>query len=154
MKCSASLLRCGISMRKLVAAFALTFLTLAPFGARAAFDVGSSGLNESAGEDGAGFDTSTGNIALFIGSRIIQPVLGILGLLFLVLTIYAGILWMTAQGDPKQVQKAKDILVSAVIGVVIIVAAYALTTAVFNGLTTGSLTGNATSPSDTSGVIE
>ena len=47
------------------------------------------------------------------------------------LTVYAGILWMTAAGDPKKVQKAKDILVQSTTGVVICLLAYGFTFWVF-----------------------
>jgi uncharacterized membrane protein len=131
-------------MRKLVAILALAFFISLPVFTRAAFSTDESGLGETGGAAYGADYIANDSIADFIGYRIIQPVLGIMGLLFLVLMIYAGVLWMTAQGDPKDVQKAKDIIRSAIIGVVIVVAAYALTTAVFNALTTGSLTGGAT----------
>jgi preprotein translocase subunit SecG len=71
--------------------------------------------------------------ATFAGTvhDILSAVFGVLGVIFLVLILYAGILWMTAQGDPKKVQKAKDILVQSVIGLVICLAAYGITTWVF-----------------------
>ncbi len=59
-------------------------------------------------------------------SSLIGVALSLLGVIFLILMIYAGFLWMTAQGDPKQVQKAKDILRNATIGVVLVTASYAL----------------------------
>ena len=60
--------------------------------------------------------------------RIIKVVLGFVGTLFFALTVYAGYLWMTAQGNEEQVTKAKDVLKMAVIGVIIVVAAYSITT--------------------------
>lgn len=57
---------------------------------------------------------------------IIQTLLGFVGVLFIILVIYGGFLWMTAGGDPSKVQKAKDIIVKAVIGIVIIMASYAI----------------------------
>jgi hypothetical protein len=41
--------------------------------------------------------------------------------------IYAGILWMTAQGNEQQVSKAKNLLINATIGLIITLAAYAIT---------------------------
>ncbi|MFA5318262.1 MAG: hypothetical protein WC323_02200 [Patescibacteria group bacterium] len=58
---------------------------------------------------------------------VINAILGLLGVIFLVLTIYAGFLWMTAAGNDDQVSKAKSIITAAIIGIVIIVAAYAIT---------------------------
>lgn len=65
----------------------------------------------------------TATFASTIGT-ILTFVFSVLGVIFLLLTIYAGILWMTAAGDPKKVQKAKDILAQSVIGLIICVAAY------------------------------
>ena len=66
--------------------------------------------------------------------RIINWVLGLLGIIFLVLMVYAGFLWMTAQGDPKQVDKAKSLLTQSVVGLVILLAAYAISTFVIESL--------------------
>ncbi len=60
--------------------------------------------------------------------RIINVVLSLLGLVFLGLALYAGFKWMTAQGDSKAVDEAKDTLKNAVIGAIITVSAYALST--------------------------
>lgn len=66
---------------------------------------------------------------------ILQGALALLGVIFLVLTIYGGFLWMTAGGNDTQVAKAKNILVRAIIGLIIIAAAYSITTFVINALT-------------------
>lgn len=61
-------------------------------------------------------------------------VLSFIGIIFLVLTVYAGIMWMTAQGNSAKVEKAKDLLINAVIGLVIVSAAYSITIFVGNQL--------------------
>lgn len=71
-------------------------------------------------------DTSETTFAETI-AEIIKVVLGFLGIIFLVLIIYAGFLWMTAAGNEERIKKAKDIMIAAVIGVAIILAAYAIT---------------------------
>jgi predicted secreted protein len=129
-------------MRKLAAAGLMSLSLLLPLGVSAAFNSVDSGLNTTAGTAyGPQVISDQSNIGVFIGTFIIKPVLGLLGLLFLCLTVYAGGLWMTAAGNPKRVEKAKDILVAAVIGAVIVVAAYSLTNALFNALSTGSISG-------------
>jgi nitrogen fixation-related uncharacterized protein len=65
---------------------------------------------------------------------VINSILGLLGVIFLVLIIYAGFLWMTAGGNDDQVGKAKGLLINAIIGVIIIVAAYAISYFVLNAL--------------------
>lgn len=46
--------------------------------------------------------------------------LTLLGLFFLILIIYAGVLWMTASGNEQKIDKAKDILKRSIIGLAII----------------------------------
>ncbi len=72
-------------------------------------------------------------LPLLIG-RIIRTILGLLGIIFLVLMVYAGFLWMTARGESDAVDKAKDIIKQAIIGVIIIFMAYALTGFVINAV--------------------
>jgi len=59
--------------------------------------------------------------------QIIGLILSFIGVLFLGLMIYAGILWMTSSGNEQTVATAKDLIVNAVIGIIIVFAAYALT---------------------------
>jgi hypothetical protein len=63
---------------------------------------------------------------------VINTLLGLLGLFFVILIMYAGFLFMTAQGDEKKVTKAKDIIRNAIIGVTIILLSYIVTRIVFN----------------------
>lgn len=75
--------------------------------------------------------------ATFVGN-LIQVLLSATGLIFLILTVYAGILYMTAAGDEGKVRKAKSILTTSLIGIIIIVGAYALTVYVIDALATAS----------------
>jgi TRAP-type C4-dicarboxylate transport system permease small subunit len=59
--------------------------------------------------------------------QIIGVVLSFVGTIFLILMIYAGILWMTARGNEQEITKAKDLIIAAIIGIIIVFAAYALT---------------------------
>jgi len=58
--------------------------------------------------------------------QIVGAVLSFVGVLMLVLVVYAGILWMTAGGNQEQTKKAMGIIFAAVLGLFIILAAYAL----------------------------
>ncbi len=74
------------------------------------------------------YDTAIGEDSLgFIISKVINGFLSILGVIFLALMIYGGFLWMTAQGSDEQVTKAKGLIRNAIIGMIIVVAAYAIT---------------------------
>ena len=59
--------------------------------------------------------------------KIINGVLGLLGVVFLCFMVYGGYLWMTAGGKEDRVTKAKDILTNSTIGLAIVLAAYAFT---------------------------
>lgn len=58
---------------------------------------------------------------------IIGTALTLVGLIFLILMVYAGYLWMTARGEEDQIDKARKIIIGTVIGLVIVVSAYAIT---------------------------
>ncbi|MFA5248142.1 MAG: hypothetical protein WC415_02760 [Patescibacteria group bacterium] len=66
--------------------------------------------------------------------RIIQIVLSFLGLLAVGLIIYAGFLWMTAAGDESRIERAKKIIINAVIGLIIILSSLIIATYVINRL--------------------
>jgi hypothetical protein len=81
----------------------------------------------------SGFDTSGSKSTLEgLSQTIIKGILSALGIVFLAFALYAGIRWMTAQGNEEHVTKAKDTLESAIIGIVIVAISYAITTLVFN----------------------
>ena len=86
-----------------------------------------SGLNTTA--NGAGYDQST-DAKAFITSKIgiaISAVVSFIGIILLCLIIYGGYLWMVAAGNESQIDKAKDIIKNSIIGVIIILCAYAIT---------------------------
>lgn len=90
------------------------------------------GLNETAGKVNAyqnqtsSSDYGQNFLTTQVG-RIIGIALSFVGVIFLLLMIYAGIMWMIARGNEQEVSKAKDLLTNAVVGLIIVFAAYALT---------------------------
>jgi len=75
----------------------------------------------------------------FIGNMI-RTLLAATGIVFLVITVYAGILYMTANGEMEKIKKAHKMLTSAVIGLIIIVGAYAITLYVVDALSEAATT--------------
>ena len=73
------------------------------------------------------------NLMEIIGG-IISAFLSLLGIIFLVLVLYAGFTWMTSMGNEQKVQKAKDTLLRVTVGVIIIISAYAITYFVFSAV--------------------
>ena len=74
-------------------------------------------------------------------AKIIQIVLGLLAIIFLALTILAGFRWMTAAGNEETVKKAQATITGAVIGLVIVLAAYAITYFIFKNIPFGGGSG-------------
>jgi hypothetical protein len=68
---------------------------------------------------------STTDIRVIV-SRIINAFFGLLGLVAVTLFMYAGYIYMTARGDAAQLDRAKQIMVSAVVGLIILLSAYAI----------------------------
>lgn len=71
------------------------------------------------------------NLSIFI--------LGISGSVILLISFYGGMLWITARGKPEVVQTGKDAMVGAVIGLVIVLGAYAGMTLIISILKTGTV---------------
>jgi TRAP-type C4-dicarboxylate transport system permease small subunit len=86
-----------------------------------------------------GTDATTNSLPELIGS-LIAVLLSVLGIIFVVLVVYAGFLYLTAAGDDEKVKKAKKLLNQSVIGLVIIIAAYAIADYVISALTTAATT--------------
>jgi hypothetical protein len=69
-----------------------------------------------------------------IVAAIVQIALGFLGVLAVLLILYAGWLWMTANGESSKIDKAKSLMINAVIGLAIILSAFAITTFILRAL--------------------
>jgi hypothetical protein len=82
-------------------------------------NLANTGLGDELGGDNATLPETIGNI--------ITVALGFLGVLFIVLILYAGFLWLIANGDDTKIKKAKGMMINSIIAVVIIFLAYAIT---------------------------
>ena len=82
-----------------------------------------------------------------VAARIVQIALGFLGILAVALIVYAGYIWMTSAGNADRVEKAKNIIKNAVIGLVIILSAFAIVSFIIAQFTSTSPGGGSgTSP--------
>lgn len=61
-----------------------------------------------------------------IVTTVINTMLFIVGILSVIMIIYAGIRYVTAHGDKGQVEGAKNTLIYAIVGLVVSIVAYAL----------------------------
>ena len=120
----------GKNLQKKIIVGAIFFATLVVFSiflsdpANAQFGLGTTA--KVSGLKGAGASSSLTTII----ARIISSVLGLVGAIFFLLMLYAGFLWMTARGNEDTIKKAKGTLANAIIGIIIIAAAYGLTSLV------------------------
>jgi hypothetical protein len=64
--------------------------------------------------------------------NIIQWVLGLLGLIAVIMILYGGFMWMTAGGNEDKVSTAKKIISAAVIGLIVVLLAWAIVIFVVN----------------------
>lgn len=84
---------------------------------------------------GCGEESGLGNLDVRITvARIIQVALSLLGIIALVLILYSGYMWMTSAGNGEKVETAKKTLYGAVIGLAIIMSAYAIASFVIREL--------------------
>lgn len=93
-----------------------------------AFDPASTGLTVTGDEAGYDVEAETSqNLALAVG-KVLSALYLVLGLVLLIVIIYGGVLYMTAGGSDEQVSKAKKYIINGIIGLVIILLAYVITT--------------------------
>ncbi len=83
--------------------------------------------------DSSGKAVESKDVSVIIG-EIAQWLLVFLGVIFLVLMVYAGLLWMTAAGNDEKISKSKSIMASAALGLFFVLAASAITYFVMNNL--------------------
>lgn len=57
----------------------------------------------------------------------VNGMLALMGILFMVLIMYGGFIWMTAQGDTPKVDKAKNIIKGAIIGIGVVLLSMVIT---------------------------
>lgn len=78
------------------------------------------------GNRGYGSNTNTVLDPRVMIARTISKLLGFLGIVMVVLIIYSGWQYMTAEGDKTKLEEAKKRIVNATIGLVIIISAYSI----------------------------
>ena len=118
-------------MNKKIIAFAMLALLMLPVVVLAQKPVLDLGLTPV--EQNIALGTSDIRVTI---ARIINVALGLLGVVCVVIVIAGGVMWMTSAGDPAKTGKAKGIIVAGIIGLAIILSAYAIASFVISNLTT------------------
>ena len=76
-------------------------------------------------------------------ANVVKGIMAAIGLLFFCLMVYAGLVWMTARGEEERVTKARETIIAATIGLVIMVSSYAVTNLVTDRIIGGAGAGSA-----------
>lgn len=116
--------------------------TISVLEAESGIDSALNGLNTSAKQGFAG-DGNLGDSGIITDiptgiGRIVGAILAFIGVIFFILMIYGGFMWMTARGNEQQTTRAKELIMAAVIGLIIVLAAYAITSYIGGALLTTS----------------
>jgi hypothetical protein len=75
-------------------------------------------------------------VQLVIGN-VIRAALGIVGSIALIMMVWGGFLWLTSMGSSDKVEKGKNTLIWATLGLVVIFGAYALTNFIITSIAGG-----------------
>jgi len=81
----------------------------------------------------AGFAAKAPELATVAG-KIVGIVIGLSGFLLTIYLIYGGFLWMTSAGEEEKIKKAKGMITNAIIGLVIVIFAYVISSFVIGKL--------------------
>ncbi|MBT5338507.1 hypothetical protein HN858_02810 [Candidatus Falkowbacteria bacterium] len=134
-------------MKKVMPILAILSLLLLP-GAIGAQDILDQGLTPMDAEGNMEFfakdfgQDKDGTDLVGIIGNIVKIVLTLLGVIVLVIIVYAGFLWMTAGGNEDQVKKAKQWLINAIIGLALVLSAYAISSFVVTNLSSATTVAN------------
>ncbi|MEK7108422.1 MAG: hypothetical protein AAB898_02015 [Patescibacteria group bacterium] len=71
------------------------------------------------------------DLPMLIG-RIISVAIELIGVVVFILLVYGGYVWMTARGDKDKVDTAQKLIANAVIGLAVVLSAYAIANFVLN----------------------
>lgn len=74
--------------------------------------------------------------------RLINVALSFLGMISIILFLYAGVIWFRSGDNEEDVKKAKDIIKGAIIGLVLTLGAYGISYLAFGQITNSTLLTN------------
>ncbi len=104
-------------MKKILQSSALTLVGLT-LPAVALAQVGTGNYGSTFGLGTADLESTVVNI--------IQWVLGFLGLIAVIFILYGGFLWLTSGGNEDKIAKAKKTITAAVVGLIVVLLAWAI----------------------------
>lgn len=130
--CNTALSRFLFMSKKYLVPVLLAILVIVFFG----FDIVyaqsvKSGLEQIANQ--SGLNIAGSDVATIIGN-IIGTAMSFIAVLFFILMLYGGVRWMVSRGNDEEAKKALDTIIATVIGMVIVISAYAITSFVFESI--------------------
>jgi hypothetical protein len=128
-----------IICQKFFISLAIFFLLAVPGGFLKADNLTNTFNNAKNVAEGIGYDQNA-TIDSIVG-KVINALLSILGVIFIGFIVYAGFTWLTARGEADRVNTAKAILRTSIIGLIIVLAAYAISYFVLSKIASETLTG-------------
>ncbi|MFA6919158.1 MAG: hypothetical protein WC244_03570 [Patescibacteria group bacterium] len=121
----------------LTLAIAVTMIGL-PFVAGASTDLNTADENLNSFQTASGLGDA--DLSTMIGT-LVKAILSLLGVVAILIVLYGGFKWMTAAGDEGKVDGAKKLIISGIIGIIIVVAAYAIASFVLSAIQNAAGTG-------------
>ncbi|MFH1456906.1 MAG: pilin [Patescibacteria group bacterium] len=73
------------------------------------------------------------SIEYLIG-KVGKPIMGLLGIISLLIFLYAGFIWMTARGNIEKIKTSRQIMLWAILGLVVIFSSYTILSYIFVNL--------------------
>lgn len=124
--------------QKLVSVFMVTLSLAAALPAMAA-DVQQSEILPT--QIGTNIGTGTADVRVTV-ANVIRVAMGLLGIVAVVIILIGGFTWMTAGGNDEKVGEAKKWIFSGIIGLIIVLSAYAIASFVITNLLNATTAGN------------
>ncbi len=90
-------------------------------------------LTNVAGQGGYETNPAIASTPIIVGT-VVGAFINFLGITFIILIIIAGYHWMTANGSEEKVEKAKETIKQALIGLAVAIAAWAMWRFIFEAL--------------------
>ena len=125
---------------KKAAAFAMTCSMAAAIALPAMAQIGQediTGLNAIKSSNGAGLKLGGGDVRQ-TAANIINVALGFLGIISVIIVLLGGFKYMISGGNEEKTTEAKNLIISGIIGLAIILSAWAITKFVVGNLMTAT----------------
>ena len=72
------------------------------------------------------FAAGQGDVRIFLAG-LVQAALSVVGIIFFLVVLWGGYMWITASGNEEQLKKARIFIINGIIGLVIAIAAMIIT---------------------------